>query len=78
MAFIRVCAGIAIFCLGLYALGTVFSGIKKGEIVQFSKRGDAIMHQNREPDRFWIAITFWSIGGIMLVGGGLNMVRKNL
>ncbi len=78
MAFFRVIAGIAIFCLGIYALITVASGINKGEIVQFSKRGNAVMHLNQEPDRFWIAITFWSIGGLMLIGGGANMVRKNL
>jgi hypothetical protein len=34
------------------------------------------MHRNQEPDRFWIAIGFWSIGGIMLIGGGVNMIRK--
>lgn len=78
MAFFRVIAGIAFFCLGIYALITVASGINKGEIVQFSKRGNAVMHLNQEPDRFWIAIAFWSIGGLMLIGGGANMVRKNL
>ena len=29
---IRIAAGIAIFCLGIYALTTVASGINKGEI----------------------------------------------
>lgn len=78
MSLIRVIAGIAIFCIGLYALSTVAEGIKSGEIVQFSKHGNAVMHKHQEPDRFWIAITFWSIGGIMLIGGGMNIVRKNL
>jgi hypothetical protein len=78
MKFIRAIAGIAIFCLGIYALSTVVAGIKNGEIMQFSKRGNAIMHRTREPDRFWIAISFWSIGTVMLIGGGINMLRKSL
>lgn len=77
MKFIRGLAGIAIFCLGIYALTTVVTGINTGEIERFSKQGNAILHRNQEPDRFWIAIGFWSIGGIMLIGGGINMVRKH-
>lgn len=73
---IRITAGIAIFCLGIYALRTVATGINTGEIERFSKHGNAIMHRNQESDRFWIAIGFWSIGGIMLIGGGVNMIRK--
>lgn len=78
MSFIRVLAGITIFCIGLYALSVVATGINSGEVVQFSKRGSAVMHRNQEPDRFWIAIAFWSIGTVMLIGGGINMIRKNL
>lgn len=77
MRFIRGLAGIVIFCLGIYALAKVATGISKGEIEQFSKHGNALMYRSQTPDRFWIAIGFWSVGGIMLLGGGANMVRKN-
>ena len=78
MNFFRVIAGFAIFILGLYASWTVIVGLGTGDIIQLSKHGNAIFHKAVEPDRYWIAIFFWTIGSIMLVGGGINMIRKNL
>jgi len=78
MNVIRIFAGIAIFILGLYAGWTAIAGLGSGEIVQLSKHGSTILHKALEPSRFWIAIVFWTIASVMLIGGGINMIRKNL
>ena len=78
MSMLRALAGLAIFILGLYAAWTLITGLASGEIMQFSKHGNATFHKTVEPNRYWIAISFWTIASIMLVGGGINMIRKNL
>ena len=77
MKFIRI-PGIAIFILGLYAGWSVIVGLNSGDILQMSKHGNAILHKSLEPNRYWIAIGFWTIATVMLMGGGINMIRKNL
>lgn len=78
MRFIRIIAGIAIFILGLWAAWTLFNGFSIGEILKLSKHGNDVLHKATEPNRYWIAIFFWTIATIMLIGGGINMIRKNL
>ena len=78
MNIIRIFAGIAILILGIYAGGEVISGLDSGEIMQLAKQGNIILHREIEPNRFWIAIVFWTIASVMLIGGGINMIRKNL
>ena len=78
MNIFRVFAGLTILILGVYAGWTVIAGLGSGEIMQLSKNGNAVFHKSVEPSRYWIAIVFWTIASVMLVGGGINMIRKNL
>jgi len=78
MNILRAVAGLAIFLLGVYAGWIVVAGLDSGEIMQLSKNGNAVFHKSVEPSRYWIAIVFWTIASVMLMGGGINMIRKNL
>ena len=71
MKFLRVLIGLAIFILGIYAGWMVFTGLTSGEIMQLAKYGDAVFHKTVEPTRYWIA-------SVMLIVGGINLIRKNL
>jgi hypothetical protein len=75
--FIRVFAGVAIAILGFYAAGEVLSGLTTGEIMRMAKQGNVVLYKSSEPGRYWIALGFWFIASVMLIGGGLNMIRKN-
>lgn len=76
MPVIRALTGIVIVCLGIYALSIVTAGVQHDEIIQLSKHGNAILHKATEPERYWIAIFFWSIASVMLIGGEIYRIIK--
>ena len=71
-------AGIACLLLAVYFLYQVGQGIISGEVAKLSKYGQEIIKKSAQPDRFWIAIVFWSIGaGILVVTGFKKLFRSN-
>lgn len=77
MGFLRTLSGVAILLLGLYAGWILIVGLGSGEIMQLSKHGDTILHKATEPSRYWIAIGFWTIASVMLIGGGIYRIKSS-
>lgn len=73
---LRQLSGLIILALGMYAAWIVLAGLSTGEIMQLSKHGNTILHKATETSRYWIAIVFWSIATVILIGGGLLRMRK--
>jgi uncharacterized membrane protein YphA (DoxX/SURF4 family) len=70
--------GIACLVLAIYFLYQVSQGLISGEVAKLSKYGQEIIRKDAQPDRFWIAIVFWSIGaGILVVTGIKKLFRSN-
>ncbi|RYY74272.1 MAG: hypothetical protein EOO52_15570 [Gammaproteobacteria bacterium] len=78
MSILRAIAGHAILILGVYAGVIVIAGLSSGDIVQLSTHGNPVFHKSVGPSRFWIAISFWVLALVILISGGINLIRKNL
>jgi hypothetical protein len=48
-----------------------------GEVAKLSKYGQEIIKKSAQPDRFWIAIVFWSIGAVILIVTGIKKLFRS-
>lgn len=72
--------GIGLGCLLLagYFLVHAGQGLMTGEITTLSKYSQTLIQRTAQPERFWLAIVFWSLGaGILLVIGLNKITRRN-
>jgi UPF0716 family protein affecting phage T7 exclusion len=69
--------GIMCLLLAVYILLQVGQGLMAGEVLKLSKYGREVILRSAQPERFWLAIGFWSIGaGLLLVTGFKKVTRS--
>lgn len=70
--------GLGCLLLAGYFLVQVGQGLMTGEITALSKYSQTLIRRTAQPERFWLAIGFWSLGaGILLVTGVKKITHRN-
>ncbi|HMU65512.1 MAG TPA: hypothetical protein PKE57_00125 [Cellvibrionaceae bacterium] len=68
--------GLLCLALAAYCFMQVGQGLMAGEITKLSKYSQEIIQRAAQPERFWIAIGFWTIGATILLVTGIKKITR--
>jgi len=71
------CAGLVCLLLAGYFFVQVGQALASGQVTKLSKNRQEVIQRAAQPERFWIAVSFWSIGAGLLLVTGVKKIRGN-
>ena len=74
---IRSIAGYLFIVAGAVSISLAVSGLVSGNVMLFSKPGHKVVALALDPNRFWLSVALWFLGGIALgIGGYVKFLRE--